>query len=1296
MDAAALLPAAWWNSVLASTKGFRNVIRSYPSTLLFPLLLFALICGVGVWGVTRGAQLSAESAKIHAESLATDAAQAYQKQLSVPLSLTQVLASMVAGNPQYDTVKYLFNATASALASAAPAQSLQALQLVPAGVIRLVYPAEGNEGLTGVDLFKIQDAAFLETLRFSVSDLRPALDGPFSPAIRSKTLEHAEQLVVFRKSIFVPTTNPNETFGFQDSPNPLCGDACGYNATTGVKWWGFTAILMALDSEGSPVGSGGESSPLRTLASKGYRYTLTAPVSGVAGSEGEAVVVARSGSGKPHDPVEVVVQLGSVQWYLRVGPGGDSWWPRWYGGIVAVVVFVAACGAVLLFLLLVSRRRHKLLLESLLPRELIRDLQAENTDVLGHARVSKTDSPAELLVALLGCLLSGQPPDIRDVVHLRTVLQRGEDVYRPLDLGGRIKGANYDTDVARALMRQLGGATDMPGLVSYECSQTGNDRCPPPATRSAASLHHTLRSGPQDEPLILLLSTPQQREQHLRQACQSLRGALDYILLGTGEQEDEDESSPLPPQQAQLASASAVRVRRSVDFSVADVSAVEAGSDGADGLGPEIRVPAAVLWGRLGSERERGGDSGATEGVSAAQQQQQQAGLLPVRRGSGSGVVPRIGALLGLEQHPQREARSRRSSGVGLYGWRLSVAGQPLPEGNPRLAMSVRCGPGALHDPAGGGGGGGGSRRPSYVRYGSPRPGAAVPAETSVPAGAAAAAFACAAPGTEGCGGPAPLSGAGAEVQHGHGMGQGSPVRHSPRCGSPRSALAHPSGRGSAERLQQLRNHPDPAQLSRAMLMGRRGKRSSGGGAGSEPAAAASAMGSSEAPTTGAVPGGALGDAPPPQRPLVEEVERLLSCCDEWQYDMWSLQEASGGHALSVLGFFLIQRAGLVERFHIEPLRLARLLRTVEGGYLSSNPYHNSVHAADVLRTLHVLLRGARLTAHYLDPLGLLAAYFAAIVHDYGHPGLTNDFLTATSHPLALRYNDRAPLESHHAAAAFCLLAERPELDVLAALSRAERAALRKQVIEMVLATDMKQHFAVLAQFTTVHRLASGKASVGTTPAATEPVPSSCKGSAGDDCALVGRPSAAHESEGPVPLDEAERLLSLQVALKVADLGHLGAKLETHKRWLAGLEEEFFRQGDMERQLGLPISPLFDRAKQGVSKSQVGFYDFVVLPLVNAVVGAFPGAEPLVRCFEANYRHWQEVEGTAPPSAPSGSEPAPSMPPVSGTGKGASGAGGGGPVDVVAVVPIMVRESADRGREDRSVRGRSRRAVSGE
>ena len=40
-------------------------------------------------------------------------------------------------------------------------------------------------------------------------------------------------------------------------------------------------------------------------------------------------------------------------------------------------------------------------------------------------------------------------------------------------------------------------------------------------------------------------------------------------------------------------------------------------------------------------------------------------------------------------------------------------------------------------------------------------------------------------------------------------------------------------------------------------------------------------------------------------------------------------------------------------------------------------------------------------------------------------------------------------------------------------------------------------------------------------------------------------------------------------------------------RWVALLEEEMFLQGDKERELGISISPLCDRTKVGVSKSQV-------------------------------------------------------------------------------------------------------------
>jgi hypothetical protein len=47
------------------------------------------------------------------------------------------------------------------------------------------------------------------------------------------------------------------------------------------------------------------------------------------------------------------------------------------------------------------------------------------------------------------------------------------------------------------------------------------------------------------------------------------------------------------------------------------------------------------------------------------------------------------------------------------------------------------------------------------------------------------------------------------------------------------------------------------------------------------------------------------------------------------------------------------------------------------------------------------------------------------------------------------------------------------------------------------------------------------------------------------------------------------------------------------------LLEEFFRQGDLERELGLPFSPLCDRNNTLVAVSQIGFIEFIVEPSMN-------------------------------------------------------------------------------------------------
>lgn len=61
----------------------------------------------------------------------------------------------------------------------------------------------------------------------------------------------------------------------------------------------------------------------------------------------------------------------------------------------------------------------------------------------------------------------------------------------------------------------------------------------------------------------------------------------------------------------------------------------------------------------------------------------------------------------------------------------------------------------------------------------------------------------------------------------------------------------------------------------------------------------------------------------------------------------------------------------------------------------------------------------------------------------------------------------------------------------------------------------------------------------------------------------------------------------LQVVLKCADLGHLTCPWAVHRRWVHRLQAEFFLQGDKEREAGLPVSPLMDCNKMGITKSQV-------------------------------------------------------------------------------------------------------------
>ncbi|KAJ9518779.1 hypothetical protein QJQ45_026059, partial [Haematococcus lacustris] len=395
--------------------------------------------------------------------------------------------------------------------------------------------------------------------------------------------------------------------------------------------------------------------------------------------------------------------------------------------------------------------------------------------------------------------------------------------------------------------------------------------------------------------------------------------------------------------------------------------------------------------------------------------------------------------------------------------------------------------------------------------------------------------------------------------------------------------------------------------------------------------------------------------------PVVEELHSLLEAAySSWTYDSFALAAASQGHPLSALLYFLLHRSGLMTRFRLNPLMTARFARALEAGY-QDQPYHNKIHAADVLQTLHVVLTRGGLVPGYADPLTLLACLLAGAAHDLQHSGLTNDFLVATEHPLALLYNDKSPAENHHLATLFSML-RCPELALLAHLPKQERDKMRKIIIELIMGTDMKQHFTITSSFANLHRL----------PAERVPLARISQ----DMKAIASQQHpAATGSSVKAPTDEVNRLLSLQVALKISDLGSsaetfevcrastpllperrspspgsadkqvhlcypdylvqlpawacLPLRLQVNRRWVAALQDEFFAQGDQEKAAGLPVSALMDRDKPGAASaaSQFGWYDFVAIPLFYNFTRVFPQAEPLMSSAMATYRWAQEALG---------------------------------------------------------------------
>lgn len=283
-----------------------------------------------------------------------------------------------------------------------------------------------------------------------------------------------------------------------------------------------------------------------------------------------------------------------------------------------------------------------------------------------------------------------------------------------------------------------------------------------------------------------------------------------------------------------------------------------------------------------------------------------------------------------------------------------------------------------------------------------------------------------------------------------------------------------------------------------------------------------------------------------------------------------------------------------VNEFSMKPEMLCNFLRLVEADYPKENPYHNSIHAADVMQTTFALLQmgGDKYSSSSLELFGII---LAAACHDMGHPGNTNLYQVNSHSDLALIYNDSSVLENMSAARACRILSNKLDNDlnanILSGLALSEKDVFRAIFTKAILWTDMSQHFTKLAQLKS----------------------------------KISTHGTSNPSKFYINADGKSISSVILFILHVADIANPAKPAPIFAEWCDRCLDEFFAQGDAEKKQLMPVSPMCDRDVTVKSDSQVGFIKFIVRPVFVLMSDLIPRVvEEILPALEENLRYWED------------------------------------------------------------------------
>ncbi|CAH1763321.1 3513_t:CDS:2 [Entrophospora sp. SA101] len=358
----------------------------------------------------------------------------------------------------------------------------------------------------------------------------------------------------------------------------------------------------------------------------------------------------------------------------------------------------------------------------------------------------------------------------------------------------------------------------------------------------------------------------------------------------------------------------------------------------------------------------------------------------------------------------------------------------------------------------------------------------------------------------------------------------------------------------------------------------------------------------------------------------------------------WSMPELYG----IVLG--MLVKLNLSGCLQIQASEMLDFIIDVEKGYFTTD-YHSFYHAVDVVAMLYYMLVDLGAAKH-LTPLDSICLMIAGLCHDIGHPGLNNAYQVNARTSLAIKYNNQSVLENHSCTLTMELLSKHELFrhlhnDDFRGMDPEQTDVTLKTLIgNIILATDMMNHYELLES---LHDLINSSSS--TNIYCSFPSLSLCSpdkyfneeldNNNDDDYSsnfsIVSSPEYFSTSKNPPSklfsttpavsklLNKYQRDILLKVLLHAADLSNAVRPWDISKRWSDCIVEEFFKQGDLENQKNLPISPNMNREQAYQSQISLGFSDFVVKPYFKAFALFLNQATIFLNALAKNRIYWDEI-----------------------------------------------------------------------